>query len=90
MRVVEGLLPWRDRIDQYGSWSGSPLDERSALESICFGDTLEGDELVFHPSDPDAIYLLPRHAERARKLGRGLAVAVAKIVRSKAPSMEPE
>jgi hypothetical protein len=41
------------------------------LESIIVADTLNGDEVIFHPSNPDALYLLPHTLRGSAGLGRG-------------------
>ncbi|MEQ8675946.1 MAG: SMI1/KNR4 family protein [Aggregatilineales bacterium] len=37
------------------------LNPDQLQESFIIGDTLDGDNLVFYPPDPDHIYILPRH-----------------------------
>lgn len=51
---------WRARIDEYWFWDGSAdlLPKAKALECIVIADTVGGDEFVFHPSQPDRIYVL--------------------------------
>lgn len=87
-RVVDALAGWRERIERFWFWGETPLSHSAALECVCLADTLDGDEIVFHPSDPDALFLLPRESERARSLGRGLAKALAKLIRAKRPLLE--
>jgi len=87
-RVVRDLAGWRGRIEQHWFWGEKPLSQAHALECICFGDTIDGDELVFHASDPDAIVLLPHESEKARALGRGLAASLGKLVRARSPVFE--
>lgn len=87
-RVIHDLDEWRERIERYWFWGEAPLPQATALECVRIGDTIDGDELVFHPSDPDTLYLLPRHSDRSRALGRGLAEAIAKVVRAKRPALE--
>ena len=69
-RILAELEAWRERIGQYWFWRG--LDQARAIESIVIGDTVDGDEIIFHPSDPDALWVLPRNADDAFKAGRGL------------------
>jgi hypothetical protein len=40
------------------------LNESQLQESIIVGDSVDGDELVFYPAQPDRIYVLPRHSDR--------------------------
>lgn len=69
-RIGRELQSWRDRIREYWFWEG--LAKERALEAVVVGDTLDGDELIFHPSDPDEIWVLPRNSEQALRAGRGL------------------
>ena len=38
-------------------------------ETIRLGETLDGDEICFHPSDPRKLYILPRFAEESIETG---------------------
>jgi hypothetical protein len=40
------------------------LPKEWALESVILGDTVNGDELVFHPCKPKQWFVLPRAAEK--------------------------
>lgn len=64
-QIVLGLARWRERIDQYWFWDKGreTLTKAKALQCIVFADTWDGDEVVFHPSEPEKIYVLPRHSE---------------------------
>jgi hypothetical protein len=57
--------------------SADIVDQRRALECSCFVDTLGGDELIAHPGDPDACFVLPRHSNRVLQAGRGMGQALA-------------
>jgi hypothetical protein len=74
MNVAE----WRRRIDEYWFWDdGSDvLSKARALECIIVGDTLNGDELIFHPAAPDVLYVLPRDQENVYRIGQGLFAAI--------------
>jgi hypothetical protein len=58
---------WRARIDEYWFWDASAalLPKQRALECIIIGDTVGGDELIFHPSDPNRLYVLPHDFDEA-------------------------
>jgi hypothetical protein len=64
-RVRAELALWRRRIDAFWFWApaddGFGADE--AYASIPIADTLNGDELVFHPERPGMLYVLPRDEE---------------------------
>lgn len=76
--VVETLEPWRGRIGEFYFWDAgrAVMARERVLECVCFADTLNGDELVFHPSDPDRILVLPRDFETIFEAGRGLEQAL--------------
>jgi len=65
---------WRQRIERYWFWD-APTKE-TALEAVVIGDTLEGDELIFHPANPDLIYVLPRQSEEIYEAGDGVRAAI--------------
>jgi hypothetical protein len=75
---VDTVEEWRERVREYWFWDKGKkiLTKAQALESIIFGDTLDGDELVFLRADPDWIYVLPRHNKNIFKVGPGLSKAV--------------
>jgi len=80
-RILSGannLAEWRSRIDQYWFWDGGSdvLTKEQALECIIIGDTLEGDELIVHPDNPERVYVLPRHSEDIYIAGNGLPAVI--------------
>ena len=80
-RFVAGeamLAEWRLRIDDYWRWDEGQdvLTKPQVLESVVIGDTLDGDELIVHPSNQERIYVLPRHSENIYVAGDGLPAAV--------------
>lgn len=80
-RLLSGennVREWRERINEYWFWDEGEqlLPKPQALESVIIGDTLDGDELVVHPSNPERIYVLPRYQEQAYHAGDGLLAAL--------------
>ena len=80
-RILAGennLAEWRQRINEYWFWDDGRevLTKEQALESVIIGDTLDGDELIVHPGNPERIYVLPRHSEDIHVAGDGLPAAV--------------
>jgi hypothetical protein len=77
-RIASELSEWRERIRRYWFWDRGKklLPKDRALECIIVGDTMEGDELVFHPSKPGALFVLPRHSEKIFDAGADLLAAV--------------
>src|SRR5262245_17764133 len=56
-RIDAELVEWRERIEKYWFWDAGKdlLPKARAIECIVLGDTLQGDELVFHPRYPDRL-----------------------------------
>lgn len=69
---------WRNRISQYWFWDDGKdkLTKAQALECIIIGDTYDGDELLVCPSNPERIYVLPRHSEDIHVAGNNLPEAI--------------
>jgi hypothetical protein len=47
-----------------------------ALQAVIIGDTLDGDELIVHPGNPERVLVLPRDRETIYIAGEGLAAAI--------------
>jgi hypothetical protein len=80
-RILKGpnsIEEWRQHIDKYWFWDEGHdlLTKQRALECVIIGDTMEGDKLVFHPSDSNKIYVLPRNSENIFIAGSGLLQAI--------------
>jgi hypothetical protein len=78
-RILKELQAWRQRIDEYWFWDEGRdvLTRQQALESIIIGDTLDGDEIIFHPRQPDRLLILPRYSGKIYAAGEGLLEAIA-------------
>jgi hypothetical protein len=73
-----GVHQWRKRVEEYYFWEPgrNVLAREHVLECIIVADTMDGDELVAHPSTPDRLYVLPRHEEMIFIAGDGLLPAI--------------
>lgn len=80
-RIIEELdSEFRSRWEEYFFWDENPeLTKEQVLQSIIFADTIYGDELIFLPGDPDAIYLLARHDYGLPRIGADIPEAVAHL-----------
>jgi hypothetical protein len=72
------LLQWRQRISAYWFWDlgRDVLTKEEALQSVIIGDTLDGDELIVHPSKPERVFVLPRNRHKIYVAGDGLPEAI--------------
>jgi len=77
-RIVNELSEWRDRIRKYWFWEKGEkvLPKERALESVIVGDTVNGDELIFHPGKPDRLFVLSVEKEQIFEAGSDLLAAV--------------
>src|SRR6185312_16855775 len=75
---VNNLSEWRQRIEEYWFWDAGRdvMSKERALQSVIIGDTLDGDELIVHPDNPERVYVLPRHSEDICVAGDGLPAAI--------------
>jgi len=70
---------WRARIDEYWFWDATEalLSKERALECVVIGDTVGGDELIFHPAAPEQLYVLGHDFDEAHLASTsGLEAAV--------------
>jgi predicted DNA-binding WGR domain protein len=76
--IAKGLDSWRKRIKQYWFWDqgSAVMTKKRAVESVIIADTLQGDELLFHPEEPDRLLVLPRYKEKIFVAGSTLLEAV--------------
>ncbi|QVL32062.1 SMI1/KNR4 family protein [Telmatocola sphagniphila] len=77
-RIKSELTDWRNRIKKYWFWEKGKkiLPQTRALECVILGDTLDGDEIVFHPAKPQTIFILPRNFEKIFAVEGGLFEAI--------------
>ena len=57
------------------------LSKERALATVIIGDTLDGVELLVHPSNPERVFVLPRHSA-SYIAGNGLPTAIEWLCRS--------
>lgn len=76
-RIENELAEWRQRVRKYWFWDKGKklLRKERGVECVVVADTLNGDELVFHPARP-GLFLLPRGGEKVYALGPDLLAAV--------------
>ena len=82
---IEAELPvWRRRINKYWFWDEGRnlLPKERALECVIIGDTVNGDELAFHPARSSHLFVLPRESEQVFDLDGNLLMAIDWMCRS--------
>jgi hypothetical protein len=52
------------------------LSKEKAIQSIRIGDTDLGDVIIFHPSNPHELFILPRHDDMLHKIGSNIYEAL--------------
>jgi hypothetical protein len=77
-RIENELGEWRRRINKYWFWDQGRelLPKERALACVIIGDTVNGDELVFHATRPNRLFILPRDSERVFDAGGDLLTAI--------------
>jgi len=77
-RVLKEWKVFQKRIRKYWLWDdgSEALPKKRALQLIIFCDTLNGDEVVFHPTAPNQIFVLPRGGGIIHEIGRDLFEAL--------------
>jgi hypothetical protein len=77
-RILTEINRWRERIGNYWLWDGGErvLSKNEALRCVVVGDTLDGDELIVLPDNPERVYILPRHRDAVMIAGDGLLPAI--------------
>jgi hypothetical protein len=77
-RIEKELADWRRRIGKHWFWDQSRklLPKERGQECVIIGDTVNGDELIFHPSRPNVLFVLPSDSEGVFVAGGDLLEAV--------------
>ena len=77
-RVLDARAEWQQRVTEYWFWEPgtSGATPEHLREGVVLADSFDGDELCFHPDDPDALFVLPRHSDDVHRVGPGLLPAL--------------
>ncbi|WP_051039174.1 SMI1/KNR4 family protein [Nostoc sp. PCC 7524] len=78
MRIQQEYRDFQNRWSESYFWDKGTdlLTKDRVLESIIIADTGNGDELIFHPSAPDRLYVLPIDYEEIFLTGGSLDEAI--------------
>lgn len=76
--ILLGYKKYQKFLDEYWFWEMGKdlLSKEKAIECIKIGDTVNGDVIIFHPSKPNEIFVLPRDDDMLHKIGRNLYEAI--------------
>lgn len=77
-RIANELEIWKKRIKKYWFWETGEaiLPKDRAVECVIIGDTVNGDELVFHPTRSNRLFVLSRDSDNIFEAGNDLLSAV--------------
>jgi hypothetical protein len=77
-RVAEEHPGHRGRREEYYFWDeGADVPTREQVAaSVLLADTLNGDEVIYHPAEPRGLFALPQDDETIHPIGRTLAEAI--------------
>ena len=83
-RILDEVAEFRSWVKEYFCWEdgAAVLPKSRVVESVCIADTVNGDEVIFHPDDPARLYLLPHDSETIYQIGSSLDAAVDWILES--------
>ena len=77
-RVLAARAEWQQRVTEYWFWDteASGTTPEHLREGVVVADSFDGDELCFHPDDPDTLFVLPRNSDDVHRVGPGLLAAL--------------
>ncbi len=76
--IANGYKEYRDFLNEYWFWDMGEeiLSKSRAIESIKIGDTFDGDVIIFHPSNSNELFVLPRNDDMLHIIGKDLYEAL--------------
>lgn len=82
-RILAETEAVRKRWADYFLWddANSELTAQDLIDAVPIADSLDGDEVAFVPCK-NALYILPRHNDRAKRIGGDLSSAIEYICNS--------
>jgi hypothetical protein len=77
-RILKEYRDFQKRWAEYWFWDDGRdvLSKAKALQAIIIADTMEGDELIFCPDEPERLYVLPRNKDTIFQVGTTLFEAL--------------
>ena len=76
--ILSGYREYQKFMDQYWFWDlgNEIISKERAIESVNIGDTVDGDVILFHPSNSHELFVLPRHDDMSHRIGANLYDAI--------------
>jgi hypothetical protein len=76
--ILLSYKKYQQFLDKYWFWEMGEeiLSKEKATESIKIGETIDGDVIIFHPSNSNELFVLPRHDDMLHKIGDNLYEAI--------------
>jgi hypothetical protein len=80
--ILAARAKWHARLAQHWFWGqGDLVTQTDAASATRVADTIDGDELVFHPRAPDTLVLLPRESSEVVLVSKsGLLPALTRLL----------
>jgi hypothetical protein len=77
-KVLSETREYQTALDEYWFWDlgNEVISMERAMESVNIGDTVDGDVMIFHPANPDELFILPRHDDMSHRIGVNLYDAI--------------
>lgn len=77
-KVLNGYKEYQGFLSEYWFWDlgKDVLSKEKAIESILIGSTIDGDVIIFHPSDSSELFALPRNDDMLYLIGTNLYEAI--------------
>ena len=62
-KILSEYRDYQRFLKEYWFWDrgAEVISKSKATESVNVGDTMDGDVILFHPSNPGELFVLPRH-----------------------------
>lgn len=77
-KILSGHEEHKKFLDEYWFWELGEeiLPKEKAVESVKIADTVDGDVIIFHPSNSKELYVLPHSDDTLYKIGNNLYEAI--------------
>jgi hypothetical protein len=76
--ILSGYREYQTFLAEYWFWDlgNEIISKERAIESVNIGDTVDGDVILFHPSNSNELFVLPRNDDTSHRIGANLYDAI--------------